>query len=232
MRKIAGITLMVLLALLIAACGADDEEDDPTAEVTETVAATGEAEGTATEAATEDAAVGADPGTPIAASTPAAAATPATVASPAADATPVIVATPAADATPVGSGAAAIPAGATPDSATPAAVSGASISLSGQVVLPGTLNETFVIAENGCVGLNGYSDMRAGRQLVVRDQDGTIVGVTTLRASDATDTCAWDFSIDVPESSFYAVSIPMEVEHVFTSEDIEQNGGEIEVPLR
>jgi hypothetical protein len=56
--------------------------------------------------------------------------------------------------------------------------------------------------------------------------------VTTLQASSATDACVWDFTLEVPESAFYAVSIPMEVEYVFTSDEVEQSGGQIEIPLR
>lgn len=235
--------LMVFLALVVAvACGDDDEDGEPTVEATEEIVATEEAEETATveatieEEATEEPVVGTDDGTPVSVATPDAVATPGAAGSPAGVASPSVVATPEAtpvgDATPTSDDAAAASDVATPMAATPATAAIGSVALAGQVVLPGTVNETFVMAEDGCVGLNGYADMRAGRQLVVRDQTGTIVGVTTLQAVDSTDTCAWDFSLEVPESTFYAVSIPMVVEHILTSDDVEQNEGEITIPLR
>ena len=82
----------------------------------------------------------------------------------------------------------------------------------------------------GCVGLGANADLRPGQQLVVRDATGAIVGVTMLAASDETDACSWDFSVTVPDSPFYAVSIPMAVEHVFTRADVEQSDGELVVP--
>ena len=154
---------------------------------------------------------------------------------PIAEASPEIIdaATPAA-ATPEDGDESAAAVGSDTTEATPVAASTTVTlrTLSGEVVLPGTLNEAFVISDEGCVGLGEHSDMQAGRQVVVRDERGTIVGVTSLQASDATDTCAWDFAVEVPDSDFYAVSIPMEVEYIFTSEDVEQNGGDITVPLR
>ena len=224
---------MILFALVLAACGGEDEEE-PAADATETEVVTDAGEETATEeGATEEPVVGGLTGTPIAAATPGPMATPASSELPAGIASPAAspVASPVAGATPEGDSVLVLPAGDEAEDATPAAAAGGSVTLAGEVVLPGTLGETFVIAEDGCVGLNGYSDMRAGRQLVVRDEAGTIIGVTELEATDASDACAWTFALEVEESEFYSVSIPMEVERVFTSEQVEENSGEITVPL-
>lgn len=106
------------------------------------------------------------------------------------------------------------------------------VTLAGQVILPGTENEAFILSDEGCVGLGANADMRADRQLVVRDETGTIIGVTTLEAAGEADGCAWEFSLEVPESAFYAVSVPMKTEMVFTHDEIEQGGDEIAIPLR
>jgi hypothetical protein len=226
-RTLAGLMAMVLLALLVAACGDEDESGDATEEATTVSAVTTEAAEEPTEIATEPG----DASTPVSAASPATLATPAiAVASPVAAASPVGIASPVAMATPESSDAAVAPVTGSAES-TPADETASAVTLSGEVTLPGTAGETFVIAAEGCVGLNGYSDMRAGRQLVVRDETGTIIGVTEIEASDATDACSWTFSVEVPESHFYAVSIPMEVEHVYTHDEVEADGGEIEVPL-
>lgn len=236
MRKLAGLMAMILFALLLAACGDDEDTGDATeaattastvaalaTEETDETATVEDATEAATEIATESAAGTALDSTPVMAASPIGAmATPASEALPATVGTPV--ASPVAAASPV-SGMAVAPVGA-------AASDAATMSLSGEVTLPGTAGETYVITEDGCVGLNGYSDLRAGRQVVVRDESGTIIGVTEIAASDATDACSWTFSVDVPEADFYAVSIPMEVERVFSQEEVDASGGEITMPLR
>ena len=230
MRKLAGMMVMVLLALLIAACGSDDGDETPTAEPTDELVSTTAPEEAATEAATEIATLETETeiGTPIVAATPGLMATPSVARI---EASPVAIASPVAMATPEGSSAIVAPIGSDTEGATPAAGAGEMVTLRGEVTLPGTPGETYVIADNTCVGLNGYSDMKPGRQLVVRDETGTIIGVTEIGASDSTDTCSWTFSLDVPQSAFYAVSVPMEVEHIFTQREIDQSGGEITVPL-
>jgi hypothetical protein len=236
-RTLARLLVMMFLALLVVACGDDDDGDATEEAATEAVVSTEAADETATTTAdeTEEAPADSTVGTPAMSASPATTGAVPGVGTPASAigtpaATPVTLASPVAAATPQGAVAAApVPAGAgDADAATPATEM---VTLRGEVVLPGTLNETFVITDEGCVGLNGHADMRAGRQLVVRDEAGTIVGVTELAASDATDACSWTFSLDVPESGFYAVSIPMAVEHVFTQEQVEASNGEITVPL-
>lgn len=221
MRKFSGMLLVIVFALLLAACGGEDEGGDPTEEPTEAATSTEAAEETATDTATEAAATGG--GTPASGampdtSTPASTAPPASVASPAAS--PV-----------------ATPTAATPESgnvvrAAPDGAEGGTRSLSGTIILPGSDGQAFIFSDTGCVGLGEFSNVQAGRQVVIRDETGTIIGVTTLDDSGATDMCAWNFSVEVPESEFYSVSIPMVIEYVYTSEDIEQQNGEISLPLR
>lgn len=245
--------LMMLFALVLAACGGEDEETDPledatepaaimetvepepTEEVTEEEVATPDEMTAEDEAATPTSAVvpmdEATGATPNVVSTPVSAATPVVdAAAPDMVATPVVDATPVADASPE-----ATPLGAALTPPTPA--DGAEdgepttiIPLSGRVVLRGSENEAYIRANDGCIGLGQHSDMRVGRQVVVRDESGTIVGVTTLEAAE-TEGCAWSFSLEVPESEFYSVAVPMKTEMVFTQEDVSEGNGDLEVPL-
>lgn len=258
MRKLSGMLLMMLFALVLAACGGEDEETDPledatepaaimetvepepTEEVTEEEVATPEEMTAEDEAATPDEMAVDEDATPTSAVVPmdeATGATPNVVSTPVSAATPVVdaaapdmVATPVVDASPE-----ATPLGAALTPPTPA--DGAEdgepttiIPLSGRVVLRGSENEAYIRANDGCIGLGQHSDMRVGRQVVVRDESGTIVGVTTLEAAE-TEGCAWSFSLEVPESEFYSVAVPMKTEMVFTQEDVSEGNGDLEVPL-
>jgi hypothetical protein len=178
-------------------------------------------------------------GFPVLGVTPGVIASPGVTASPGAMASPIVVG-PALDATPgvMASPVSATPAGGivivlpdTEDESTPADDAAATTTLNGRVELAGNVNEAYVLTDDGCVGLGANADLREGRQVVVRSETGTIVGVTTLQATDAGDECAWTFSVEVPESEFYAVSIPMTTELVFTQDDIEENDGEITILL-
>lgn len=219
-RKLSGMLLVMLFVLLLAACGAGDEEPEPTEEATEPPAVTETVETEPTEEP-PGMEVASPAATPMADASPTSAVVPVDEAS---GATPDSVGTPVAAATPVG---------------TPVTVTGFEageedasmmIPLSGQVVLTGAENEAFVISDEGCVGLGEHSDMQVGRQVVVRDESGTIAGVTTLEASDA-EGCAWTFSLEVPESEFYSVAVPMKTEMVFTQQEVADANGELAVPL-
>lgn len=242
-RKLAGLMMLILMALLLAACGSDDDNGDATEEATTvadiaTEATTEEATETETVEATEEiveevvesspAAVEPSgmaspavsvPATPVGASS----ASPVAIAtSPAAITASPVAATPAADT-------AIVPVADTADDvgATPAATE---VALTGRVELEGAPNEAWVMTSEGCVGLGANTSLKPGQQLVVRDAEGAIVGVTMLAASDETDACSWDFSVTVSESPFYEVSVPMAVEHIFTRDEVEQSNGELVVP--
>lgn len=239
---------------------ADDAEpteaatgDTAVTETTETETATE----TETETETDTETVGSvpDEATPsnvmadFAEATPLAGATP--VASPVGamvGATPV--ATPAGGATPVGADATPVSGmtDATPEAATPAASSIVPVpvsstdtataeepvemvTLDGQVELLGEENVAYVLSADGCVGLGENRDLRDGRQVLVRDERGTIVGVAELATSADGDGCVWDFSVEVPESAFYEVSVPMTAVMVFSQEEVEASGGEVVLQL-
>ena len=55
------------------------------------------------------------------------------------------------------------------------------IELTGTIVLNGNENETYVITEEGCVGLGTHEDLHEGRQLVIRDESGQELANTRIR---------------------------------------------------
>ena len=236
-RKLAGLMTLILVALLLAACGSDDDSGDATEEATTvadiaTEVTTEEAIETETVEATVEIVDDVAESSPAATgsggmASPVATGLPGTpagalAASPVAITASPIAATPATDAAIV-----PVAASDTDAAGTPAA---SEVALTGRVELSGAPTEAWVMTGEGCVGLGTHTDLKPGQQLVVRDAEGAIVGVTMLAASDETDACSWDFSVTVPESPFYEVSIPMAVEHVFTRAEVEQSGGELIIP--
>lgn len=216
-RRRYGIILMAVFAVVLAACGEEEDEAEPTAEPTSAAVSTVEEEDSAIDEIVDEDSTPTIPGTPDVMATPAVI----TAASPAAAPASPVVASPEAA---VG----AVPAN---TSATPASGSLIAATLSGSVVLPGMANEAYVISEDGCVGIGSFAGVEAGQQVVIRDAAGAIVGVTELAASDATDDCSWIFQLEVPESTFYSVEIPMVAQHVFTQEEVASADGEIELTL-
>lgn len=58
---------------------------------------------------------------------------------------------------------------------------------------------------NECHGQGGFSDVKTGMPVIVRNQDGTILGTGAMEA-DATGLCLWTFAIaTVPEATFYSI---------------------------
>jgi len=211
-RKIPALLSMIVLALLLVACGSDDDESEPTtAPLAPTLPAEAAETAPATIASTPESSL-ATPGTPIA--SPVVIATP--VASPGTVASPVVDGTPAA--------------GMAMPSAGSASAAGMQ-ALRGTVSLPGTINEGFVIADDGCVGLGRYAGVQAGQQVIVRDGMGNVIGVTALAATESSVVCGWTFTTEVPESDYYAVSIPMVGERVYAGDDVTANDGQIELTL-
>lgn len=209
---------MLLLALVLTACGGDDDEAEPTTTLVDPAATT---------AVTEDAAIATpddDLATPATIATPEVSGSP--VATPIVAGTPVLAASPAAGATP--DSGMAVPVGLSDDESD----DGAGMqTLSGTVSLPGTINDRFVIADDGCVGLGRYAGVQAGQQVVVRDEAGSIVGVTELEPTGSAVVCGWTFEVEVPESSYFAVSIPMVSERVFSEDEVANSEGQIELLL-
>ncbi len=211
MRRLTGLGVLAIMALVLVACGGDSGDDEPTATL---------------EPTTEIVATIAEPTAP----------TVPPISSPAA--TPV-VATPVAttNSTPAATPALATPAAspqATPVEPTGAAPAGATSetqTLIGTVLLPGTANERFVISDDGCIGLGDYAGLQAGQQVIVRDERGTVIGTANLAATNSAVVCSWTFEIEVPVSGYYEVSIPMRAEQVYAASDVAASNGQIELTL-
>lgn len=139
------------------------------------------------------------------------------------EATPQVEASPAA--TPVDDAGMVVPPMAEP-TATPVM-----FEMTGTIVLNGNENEAYVLTSEGCIGLGQHEGLHEGRQVVVRDENGTIVSVTTLETAADAEACAWEFVASVPESDFYAVSVPMEFEQVFPNGMVADNNGEVVIEL-
>lgn len=103
--------------------------------------------------------------------------------------------------------------------------------LSGTVLLPGTENERYVMSGDGCVGLGRYTGVQAGQQVVIKDEAGTIVGLTTLAATESQVACSWTFQVEVPTSTYYTVSLPLVAEVVVSDEDVVRTHGDVQVAL-
>lgn len=212
-RTFFALLSIVAIVLLLVACGSDDEASDPTVAPVEPTDAIEATEPATSTVSTPESGL-ATPGTPVASP----------FASPAGAGTPMAIASPVTSGTPGGGVGAVVPGGA----GTP--VTGIQ-ALRGTVSLPGSINEAFVIADDGCVGLGRYAGLEAGQQVIVRDGEGAIIGVTELAATGSAVVCSWTFAADVPESGYYAVSIPTVGERVYADEDVTASDGRIDLEL-
>jgi hypothetical protein len=103
--------------------------------------------------------------------------------------------------------------------------------LTGTVLLPGTANERFVISNDGCIGLGDYAGLQAGQQVIVRNENGSVIGTANLAATGSAVVCSWTFEIEVPVSAYYEVSIPMRAEQVYAASEVTASNGQIELTL-
>jgi hypothetical protein len=212
-RKHPAMLLMAVLVVFLTACGSDDDDSEPTAAPTQPPTTDVEP----SVAPTID-----SPATPPVIATPGLAGTPV--------ASPEIAASPVVSGTPLATPALASPA---PDAAIMPAVTDAATTqhIDGTVSLLGQVNEQFVISDDGCVGLGTYAGVEAGQQVVIEDQYGAIVGVAELAATESRVVCSWTFTLEVPLSDYYTVSLPMVAEHVYTGEEVTRGDGRIDLTL-
>lgn len=256
MRKLTGLVMLLVLSVVLVSCSVGEEDTPEPTEVptsapvpTRTsepeqdtdVGIPGTPEFDIAEASTPDIATPAMAATPAeelmatpdeavmtlpnatAIATPATeAATPADIASPVAS--PMIIATPEGTAVEE-------PAGMIVPPVSEPTEPPVMIEMTGMVTLDGQSNEAYVLTDEGCVALGAYSQLHAGRQVVIRNEQGTITSVTTLEPATDAEGCAWEFVAAVPESEFYSVSIPMVVEQVFPAAQVTENDGAVVIEL-
>ena len=87
-----------------------------------------------------------------------------------------------------------------------------------------------------CTGDDGYSDIKPGLQVVIRDGDGSTLGTGHLaydhEAYQATDDrCPLVFEVDVPRSDFYAIEVGDRGELTYSFDDMEAMGWRVEASL-
>lgn len=207
-RLFAVLSLFVLSAVLVA-CGSDDTAD-PTAEPTATrspVIST-EVPGTpdeATVAPTEP------PATPITRSGP-------PLPGSEADATPISA---TASASPVSAGTVSDPSPVTDVQLVPTEAI---------IRLEGNEQVDYVITDEGCTGIGNWRVLQSGTQVVVRDASGTVVDIGELEASSSGDGCSWVANVDVPESGFFSISIPMVADHWFDAAEVDTGTLDVTIP--
>jgi hypothetical protein len=86
-----------------------------------------------------------------------------------------------------------------------------------------------------CEGKGGYADVRAGAQILVRNQDSTLVGTGLLSIGEVLDTgstCRLEFTVDaVPDSTFYSFELGRRGEVVYSSEELQDRGYHVDLTL-
>lgn len=105
--------------------------------------------------------------------------------------------------------------------------------IGGTFVLRGLNGDDFSSSSGMCFGLGGYQDIQPGAQVVVKDQTGDIVAVSTLEPDPTAPagTCQFVFFVDVPDAKFYSISVTHRGELVFSKQQLEANGWLVELSL-
>lgn len=221
-RRLFAIGALILIGGLLAACGSEDEELEPTAAPVTRITSDQEGiiEPTETAAPTESSA----DATPIASP----AATPVST-----EATAATVTMPESDDSTV----------ATPQAETVVPVITAEedaetvveptevpiVELAGTLTLDGRVQQDYTLTEEGCVGLGEWRQLEPGTQVIVRDASGTVVDVAALDAQSSGEDCAWTFAVDAPAADYFSISIPMVTEVWFDQNDPAVQSGELEL---
>jgi len=109
------------------------------------------------------------------------------------------------------------------------------------------IHGTFVLSngeppdrEAGCSGTGGYSDVGVGTDVVVRDAEGTIIGTSALAvdsqgpepAGSGAYQCGFVFVVpNLPESTFYTVSVGRRGERTYSLAEMEASGWAVDFTL-
>lgn len=88
--------------------------------------------------------------------------------------------------------------------------------------------------DNRCWGEDGYDDIKAGAQVIVRDGTGRTLAVGELQAGTRRSQveCRFDFSVSgVAEAEFYTVEVSHRGEVQFSAAELEASGWVAELSL-
>ena len=86
-----------------------------------------------------------------------------------------------------------------------------------------------------CPGSGGYSDIRTGTQVTVRNQDGTILATSRLGGGTATTLVRCEFLFEVaslPEAAFYSFEVSHRGEITYSFEDMKASSWDVGLILR
>jgi hypothetical protein len=84
-----------------------------------------------------------------------------------------------------------------------------------------------------CVGSGGYSDIRSGTNVVLKDGDGKLLATGSLGDSTGIgDTCTFIYSLkDVPERPFYTIEVGSRGDLSYSLEEMRNMGWSIALTL-
>jgi hypothetical protein len=105
----------------------------------------------------------------------------------------------------------------------------------GTHTLTGTLLVVNEDPYNACVLSGSYSDIRVGTQVTVKNESGTIIGSGELFSptyDSAALECSFPFEItNLPDASFYVVSVSQRDSHTYQASDLTAKGWHFDVSL-
>lgn len=95
-----------------------------------------------------------------------------------------------------------------------------------------TLHDPDTVAA-GCVGQGGYDDITEGADVVVKDQNGTVVATGSLQAGTAQGgDCVYPFRVaGVPKEAFYVVEVSHRGELHYSYAEMQGNGWTVAMTL-
>lgn len=101
----------------------------------------------------------------------------------------------------------------------------------------GSLSSVFFADGESCYGRGGYSDIKPGTQVVVRDGSGMILGKGALADSSFSKSenggsCLLQFTVtDIPESDFYAITVGRRGDLTYSSAELAAAGNRVDLSL-
>jgi len=87
----------------------------------------------------------------------------------------------------------------------------------------------------GCRGDGGYSDIRSGMQITLRDETGRVMGTTSFpvgRVEGAGLRCVFEFEFtDAPEAEFYTLDSGRRGELTYSVAELEDRGWHVGIDI-
>lgn len=84
-------------------------------------------------------------------------------------------------------------------------------------------------SDRGCRGTGGYSDIRDGMKVTVRNGDGKVLSTGTLK--DSTGTCVFRGDFEVANSDYYEITAGNRSPYVVAKSELESNDWKLRLEL-